>query len=165
MARALRRLDRALASLEQLVLAALLAIIICVAVATVAVHLAWADEVIRYGVFAMAMIGGAFATHHQRLLSMDVLSRTLPPRGRAALRVVLALFALGATAALFVGGLQILALQRAVSTNGFIPTEVPALCIPVGTGLIAVHLTLGAAIELDYLARGRSAPEPEQGGV
>ena len=38
------------------------------------------------------MLGAAFATHQQRLLAMDLVSRRLPPRGRLVLGVVLKLF-------------------------------------------------------------------------
>lgn len=165
LARALVRCDRALGLLEQVALGALLVTIVMVAAATTLTSLPWADELIRYGVFAMAMLGGAFATHHQRLMSVDVLSRTLSPRARAVLRVVLAAFTLGMTAVLFDGGLQIVSLQQEAPQSGHLPTLLPALLIPVGMALIAVHLVLQAAIELSYLRAGRLAPEPEQGGA
>ena len=165
LSRALRACDRALGLAEQAALVGLLLFIVCVATATVAIHLTWADEAIRYGVFAMAMLGGAYATHHQRLLSMDVLSRVLSPRGKALLRVALSLFTLAMTAVLLQGGLQILSLQQQAPQTGTISTVVPAMCIPIGMALIAVHLTLQALIELDYLRRGRTAPEPQLGAA
>lgn len=165
LARALARFDRALGLLEQAALAALLVLIVAVAAATVLTSLPWADELIRYGVFAMAMLGGAFATHHQRLMSVDVLSRTLSARARAILRLVLAAFTIAMTAVLFDGGLQIVTLQREAPQSGHLSTIYPALLIPVGMGLIAAHLVLQAVIELSYLAAGRLAPEPEQGGA
>lgn len=165
LARALVRCDKALGLVEQATLAALLLTIVTVAVATVVTPLPWADELIRYGVFAMAMLGGAFATHHQRLMSVDVLSRKLSPRARAALRVGLAAFTVAMTAVLFDGGLQIVGLQREAPQSGHIPTLYPALLIPIGMGLIATHLVLQAAIELAYLRTGRLAPEPEQAGA
>lgn len=164
-ARALVRFDKALGLVEQAALAALLVIIVVVAAATVLTPLPWADELIRYGVFAMAMLGGAFATHHQRLMSVDVLSRKLSARARAVLRVALAAFTVAMTAVLFDGGLQIVSLQRDAPQTGHIPTLFPALLIPVGMALIATHLVLQAAIELDYLRAGRLAPEPEQAGA
>ncbi|MEZ4359933.1 MAG: TRAP transporter small permease [Kofleriaceae bacterium] len=165
LAAALRRIDRALGRLEQAGMVLLLAVLVVVAASTVVIQVSWADEAIRYGVFAMAMIGGAYATHHQRLLSMDVVSRNLGARGRAWLRVVLALFTLAMTGVLFQGGLQIFALQGSVHQAGKIPTTVPALFIPIGMALIGLHLALQAAIELDYLRRGKLAPEPEPGAA
>jgi TRAP-type C4-dicarboxylate transport system permease small subunit len=165
LAATLRRIDRGLGIAEQAVMVALLLVIVVVAAATVLTHIAWADEAIRYGVFAMAMVGGAYATHHQRLLSMDVVSRSLSARGRAWLRVVLALFTLGMTALLFQGGLQILNLQTSANQSGQISTVVPAMFIPIGMAMIGVHLLLQAVIELEYLRRSLTAPEPEQGAV
>jgi TRAP-type C4-dicarboxylate transport system permease small subunit len=165
LARGLRMIDRFLGVAEQAVLVGLLFVIVLIAAATVVTHISWADEAIRYGVFTMAMIGGAYATHHQRLLSMDIVSRKLPPRGRAWLRVGLAFFTLAMTIVLFRGGLQILALQQAVHQTGKISTVAPAMFIPIGMALIATHLLLQALIELDYLRRSQTAPEPEQGAV
>lgn len=165
LARVLARCDRWLGLAEQAALGALLVTIVLIAAATALTSLPWADELIRYGVFAMAMLGGAFATHHQRLMSVDVLSRMLSARARALLRLMLAAFTLAMTAVLFDGGVQIVGLQREAPQSGHIPTLVPALLIPVGMALIAIHLVLQAAIELSYLRAGRLAPEPEQAGA
>ena len=105
------------------------------------------------------MIGAAFATHQQRNLSMDVVSRRLPPGSKIVLRVFLALFTI------FMSGLFLLAgehLRRKVSietTEGWIPMWMVAAMIPLGAALIIFHTTIHMIIDIDYLRRGKSTPD------
>jgi TRAP-type C4-dicarboxylate transport system permease small subunit len=77
---------------------------------------------------------------------------------------VLAAFAIFMAAVTIWGGWKIYE-SVAGETHGLIPIRIPALFIPVGFVLIGLHLVLHTAIELDYLRRGKTAPEPEQGAV
>jgi TRAP-type C4-dicarboxylate transport system permease small subunit len=169
--RGLRRFDRGLGLAEQGVLFALLIAVIVASIGNYVTFkitkqpLANSSEVIRYGVFALAMLGGAFATHHQRLLSLDLLSKFLGPRGRVLLRLVLAVFTvLMAAVAIWIGW-KVRGVAAAEKSHAAIPISVPALFIPVGMALVAAHIVLQAAIDLDYLRRGKLPPEPEPGAV
>jgi TRAP-type C4-dicarboxylate transport system permease small subunit len=167
----LRRLDDRLGLVEQAVLFALLAVVVVTSISGELVSLlrgkGWGDDgttIIKYSVFAMAMLGGAYATHQRRLLSLDLVSRFLAPLSRAVLRIALALFAIFMATVTIWGGLRIY--EKVVTeSHGLIPIKVPAMFIPIGFVLIGVHLLLHTAIELDYLRRGKTAPEPEQGAA
>ena len=162
----LRRIDGYLGLGEQVIVVALLAVVVVTSI-TNEMGGDYGDDgttVIKYSVFAIAMIAGAYATHQRRLLSLDLVSRFLSPRPRAVLRVVLALFAIFIAAVAVWGGLEIYDAVKG-ETKGFIPIKVPALFIPIGFVLIGIHLTIQVAIEIDYLRRGKTAPEPEQGAA
>jgi TRAP-type C4-dicarboxylate transport system permease small subunit len=162
----LRKIDGYLGLGEQALVVALLALVVITSI-TNEMGGNWGDDgttVIKYSVFAIAMLAGAFAAQQRRLLSLDLVSRFLKPRPRAVLRVVLALFAIFIAAVAVWGGLEIYDAVKG-ETKGFIPIKIPALFIPIGFVLIGVHLAIQVAIEVDYLRRGKTAPEPEQGAV
>jgi TRAP-type C4-dicarboxylate transport system permease small subunit len=171
LARSLRRFDGVIGRLEQALLFALLALVVITAVLSfvwdIALHssLPHNELIIRYAVFASGMVGGAYAAHHQRLLSMDLLSKQLGPRGRAVLRVVLAIFGVVTSALLLWGGLLVYDITSAEASAELIPRSVPAIFVPIGAALIGLHLVIQSVIDLDYLRRGKLPPEPEQGAV
>jgi TRAP-type C4-dicarboxylate transport system permease small subunit len=161
----LRKVDNGIGLGEHIALFSLLCIVILVATIQAVANKAfgesfvWSFAIIRDGVFALAMIGAAFATHQQRNLSMDLISRRLRPRARILLRVFLALFVI------FIGGLFLIAgwhLTRTVmvETHGdVVPMWVVAGMMPLGALLILVHTLLHMIIDIDYLKRGKLPPE------
>lgn len=173
-----RRVDRAVGLAEQVTLFSILVFLVLASFAWFLLGLlreptAWGllDESIdgvgvdiRYGVFLSAMVGGAFATHHKRLLSMDVVSRMIGARARAWLRVGLTLFA-AEMALVFFSFAQIIAREtgKEHETEHWIPAEIASYSLGIGAGLIALHLFFQIMTDLDYLLRGKTPPEPEQG--
>jgi TRAP-type C4-dicarboxylate transport system permease small subunit len=162
----LRRADHALGTCEQLVLFALLAaVVLTAAIAALSDHVLgirfgrWSFDVVRGGTFSMAMIGAVFASHQQRHLAMDLISRRLPPRGRLVLRVVLALFTVFIAVLLVRSGMHQLATVGDEGGEHFISTHSIVLFMPIGAVLIIVHTLLHMVIDLDYLARHKTPPE------
>jgi len=169
-AQKLRKLDAKLGVAEQVVLFGLLSIVVLVAtVQAVANKLfgksfLWSFEIIRDGVFAIALLGAAFATHQQRNLSMDLVSRRLPPRGRMVLRLLLSLFTIF-VAGLFLWAGEHLRRQVTLETHAHtIPMWAVAAMIPLGSALIIVHSVIQLVIDIEYLARGKLPPERERTG-
>jgi TRAP-type C4-dicarboxylate transport system permease small subunit len=163
----LRRLDHVLGSAEQAVLFVLLgAVVVTAAAAALSDKLfghalgRWWFDVVRGGTFSVAMIGAVFASHQRRHLAMDLVSRRLPPRGRLALRIALALFTIFVAALLVRSGLHQLETVGEESGDHVISTRNIVMCLPLGGGLIAVHTLLHMLIDIDYLARGKAPPEP-----
>jgi TRAP-type C4-dicarboxylate transport system permease small subunit len=62
--------------------------------------LIWGDEAVRLAVLWIAMIAGVAAAREDRHISIDVLSRFLPPRGKALAALLVGLFTAGACLAL-----------------------------------------------------------------
>jgi TRAP-type C4-dicarboxylate transport system permease small subunit len=165
-----RAADRALGLIEQAFLFVLLIIIVCVA-STAALsdkfaghHIGrWWFTVVRGGTFTIALIGAVFATHQQRHLAMDLVSRRLSPRGRLILGVLLKLFTIGISLLLFRSGLH----QRdTIGGNGdeFVSDQTIVTALPLAAVLIIVHSVLHLVIDRDYLARGKRPPERARSG-
>lgn len=168
LARTLRRLDEGVGEGERVLIAMLFASLVAVGFYRTFVDLVWnerplwAVEGIRVSVFAIAMMGAAFATHHKRNFSLDLLSKMFAPRGRAVLRVVLNLVAIAAALLLFYGGWLVKKTISVEKDYELVPKWIIGWFIPIAAALIIVHLLLHTVIELAYLARGGTAPEPEQ---
>ena len=169
LARGVRKADDTLGQVERIGVAAIFLTLVVVGFYRTAVDLLfkerplWAIEVIKVSVFAIAMLGSAYATHLKRNFSLDLVSRFLPPRGRAVLRVLLNLITAAAAGLLYYGGqLGREALKKGHESYEVIPVWVIAWFVPVAALLVLVHVVLHTLIEIDYLARGKVAPEPEQ---
>jgi TRAP-type C4-dicarboxylate transport system permease small subunit len=170
-----RKLDGYLGQAEQALLFALLASVVLVA-AIAAIHDKvvdshlgrWWHYVVRGGTFSIAMLGAVFATHQQRHLAMDLISRRISPRSRLVLGIVLKLFTIGVAVLLFrsgmhqrdaVGGSESLDLGFAHINDQDIVTT-----MPIGAAMIILHSLLHLAIDVDYLARGKLLPERARSG-
>lgn len=167
----LRRADRALGVAEQTVLFVLLGTVVLTAAAAalsdriIGVQLGrWWFDIVRGGTFSVAMIGAVFASHQQRHLSMDLVSRRLPPRRRLVLRVILALFTVFIVALLARSGLHQLDTVGEEGGEHLVSTHTIVMFMPVGAGLIIVHTLLHMMIDLDYLVRGKTPPARMRSG-
>jgi TRAP-type C4-dicarboxylate transport system permease small subunit len=160
-----RKVDNGVGLIEQGVLFFLLAAIVVTA-STAAIydkvlheHLGrWWYTVVRGGTFTIAMFGAAYATHQQRHLAMDLVSRRLSPRGRLILGLLLKVFTIVIAAVLFRSGLH----QREhVGGLGeeFVSDKTIVTALPIGCVLIILHSLLHIVIDADYLVRGKLPPE------
>lgn len=167
-ARALRQLNDWLGRIETGVLVLLLLLLVATGVyQTVAAHFfnkndTWPYEIIRYSVFFIAMTGAALAAAKSRMINMDVVTRLLQPKTRAALRVATALFVVAVCFLLYKGGMDMR--DTAAGRNegyDYISPSTGLLALPVGAVLIGFHFFLHAAIDAIWLAGGKLPPEPE----
>jgi len=121
----------------------------------------WPYELIRYGVFFVAMSGAALAAQRKGMFNMDLVTRKLSPRVRAYVRIF---------AAVLVAVLCSLVVRSAVElrANTFKVKEAHEyishghayLALIGGAALIAFHFVLHAIIEITYLASGKIPPDP-----
>lgn len=167
-ARALRQLNDWLGRIETGALVLLLALLVGTGVyQTAAAHLldkneTWPYEIIRYSVFFIAMCGASLAAAKSRMINMDVVTRLLQPRTRAALRVATALFAVAVCYLLYRGGMDMR--DTAAGRNegyDYISPSSGLLALPIGAVLIGLHFFLHALIDVLWLAAGKVPPEPE----
>ncbi len=160
-----RKVDNGVGMIEQAFLFMLLVAIVLTASAAAlgdklfGYHLGrWWFTVIRGGTFTIAMIAAAFATHQQRHLAMDLVSRRLTPRGRLILGLVLKVFTVVIVAVLFRSGMH----QRdhvGGVVEEFVSDKTIVTMLPVGCALIILHSLLHIVIDIDYLVRGKTPPE------
>ena len=166
----LRTIDRYLGIGEQGLLFATLSAVVLVAVAHALLDkisgngLWWSYDVIRGGTFTVAMIGAAFATHQQRHLAMDLISRRLPPRARLVLAAVLEAFTIAIALLLVKSGLHQVTSAGDETGRHLLESKHVAKFLPLGAGLIAVHAALHLFIDIDYLRRGKVMPERARSG-
>lgn len=116
------------------------------------------EEILRYGVIWMSMLGAAYATGKGTHLSIDMLASRLPHRGRMSLEalscIALAVFA---GIVLIVGGMRGVEIAaRQTSAVMRIPMSWVYLSLPVSGALMLVY----AAMNLIDLARGRLRQSP-----
>lgn len=179
-AAALRRFDRTLGTGEQLALFGLLALVVAVAtLQAITAHafghqLEWAFRVVRGGVFTIALLGAAFASHQQRHLAMDLVSRRLSPRGRLLLRVFLGVATLFMSILLVRAGMHLTRSEQHVehaslwawltdTKVGFLQWLITRM-IAIGAALVSIHTAIHLAIDCDYLARRQLPPERARSG-
>jgi len=105
--------DRVGRWLENLVIGLLLVSMVLLACAQIFLRnfdfgtLVWADQTINHAVLWVAMFAGVAAAREDRHISIDVLSRFLPPRGQAGVALLVDLFTVGVCVALAWYGWQL----------------------------------------------------------
>jgi TRAP-type C4-dicarboxylate transport system permease small subunit len=163
----LGRIDAALGKAELMVVSISLVLLVAVAVYQfIAVNLLnqradWTDELIRYSVFFTAMSAAALAAQQKKMMAIDVVPRLLSPRTRAYSRILIALFVAFACYLLFQGGMMNRDEMAKLTENyHIIDPTLGVLALPIGAALIGVHFLIHAVIEINYLAQGRTPPEP-----
>ncbi len=168
LARAARRFDESLGEGERVLLAALFLALISFGLYRTVASIGfnkqplWAVEGIRISVFALAMVGAAYATHHKRNFALDLLSRAFAPRGRAILRVILNLATVVAASLLFYGGWLVKEVLSREKEYDLVPKWIIGWFIPIAAAMIVLHCLLHMVIEASYLGAGKTAPESEQ---
>jgi TRAP-type C4-dicarboxylate transport system permease small subunit len=123
----------------------------------------WWFTVVRDGTFTIAMMGAVFATHQQRHLAMDLVSRKIPAKARLALAIVLRIFTIYIARLLYISGMH----QRdhvGGTVKQFIDDKTVVTMMPIGAALICLHCVLHIIIDADYLARGKTPPEKARTG-
>lgn len=162
----LQQLDNALGLAERALLCVFLVVLIGIgsgqALATqLGSSWAWSEELIRYSVFFIAMTGAALSAQTEQLISMDFVTRLLPADRRAWLRLLLRLFTISMCILLVIGG-NSLSQETGDETGHLIPPALGLLAIPIGAGLIALHVLLHFIVDVLYLGSGRTPPEQRQ---
>jgi TRAP-type C4-dicarboxylate transport system permease small subunit len=164
LAAGLRKFDRGLGLVEQgLLFAILTAVVLSASAQAIGSKLfhhsfEWSFDVVRDGVFAIAMLGAAFASHQQRHLAMDLLSNRLTPRGKLVLRVALGLFTIGIVAILVRAGFHLQVQVAKAGGHHMISMGTIAYLVPGGASLIILHSLIHTVIDADYLVRNKLPP-------
>ena len=176
LAHGIRFADTLLGFAEQLVLFSLLMFTVFVTVTSFVVQKTQGHQLegshsdIRYATFLIAMIGGAYAAHHRRLLSMDFVSHFLPQKVRTYSRLINTLFAT------FIAGLfayfgwlifdaQLTEMETRHPVQHWMPEKCAAAAILIGASLLVVHLLFQMVIDVTYLVTGKQPPEPTMGAA
>lgn len=156
----LRRLQRAAASVEDGILVLLLAAMIALAGTQILMRnlletgLEWGDPLLRVTVLWLGLLGAMAATRDDNHISIDVVSRILPPRAKAASRLVTDLFTAMVCGLLSYHGARFVLFDKEAGTLAFafVPTWVCELIIPFGFGVMALRFCVSFVLRLRQLA-------------
>lgn len=104
---ALRKVDGAIAAVEKVLVVTAIAAMVVLSATQIGMRtagaggLSWADELIRFSMMWVALLGASLATSERRHITIDLLDRSLSPRTKAAFNLVvevLGVFVVGAIA-------------------------------------------------------------------
>ena len=170
LSRFLRRLDSGVGLGEQIALFSLLCIVVVVATAQAIATKVFGSsfegsfDIVRDSVFAVAMLGAAYASQQHRHLSMDLVSRRLRPRARLVLRLLLAAFTVYIAYLFLIAGEHLRSKVAVEAHTHLVPKWAVAAMIPIGSALIIFHSLIHTIIDVDYLVRGKLPAERERTG-
>src|SRR5690349_15915595 len=170
--RGLRAFDKGLAKVEELVLSFLLVVLILLAVYQAYKRNVsppspyWPDEVIRYSVFSIGLLGAALASQSRRLMNIDLLVHLFSKKGRVVLRVLGTLFTLVVCYLIVKGSLHVREVNIRLGEHGEVITPGTGIMIlPVSAILIGLHMTIHAIIDVYYLSIGKLPPDADAAPV
>lgn len=152
----LQRTENILAAAEAAALAALLAVMICLAFAQVVLRqcgagLLWGETALKHLVLWTGLLGAALAAHGERHFSWEASHLNVSARLRPWLRLVSSTAAAAVTALLLRAAWTYLAAERDAATilmtigSVDIPSWAAAAGIPGGLALVLAHLLFKAA--------------------
>lgn len=149
----LRTLDRILVKAEVGLLVLFLAVMIVLSFSQVVLRnlfgtgILWADPLVRHLLIWAGFLGAAIATHEERNISIDALSKFFSPRWKAVSHIVTSLFAVIVCYYLAVAALTFLNDERASDSDFIlgIKTWKAIVIIPAGYALMAFHFVVKIA--------------------
>jgi TRAP-type C4-dicarboxylate transport system permease small subunit len=162
---ALRRIDRGLAKIEEILLALFLAILLVIGVIGAVKRNFlppspfWLEEAVRYSVFFIGLLGAALAAQSDRLFNIDMFARLMGVRGKLVIRVLSSAFTIAICWLFLSSSLIVRRVALAGEEGEILPPEIGILSLPIAMAAIMLHLFLHLLIALYYLATGKTPPD------
>jgi len=146
------RLLRATALVEDALLVLILAAMVGLAATQIVLRnlfdgaILWADPMLRVGVLWVGMIGAMVATRSDKQISVDAVSRFLPARWKARVRIITDLFTAVVSAVVAWSALRLVLDDRAAGGTAvaFVQVWVCEAILPLAFGVIALRYLLFA---------------------
>ncbi|MBI5471559.1 MAG: TRAP transporter small permease [Ignavibacteriae bacterium] len=164
----IRTLDRLLVKSETAILVLFLSVMILLSFAQVflrnvwGIGFLWADPLIRHLVIWVGFLGAAVATHEDRHISIDAITRFLPPRIKSLAHILTSVFALVVCYFLADAAWKFF-IDEKISGEELvlsIPLWAAIVIIPVGYGLMMIHFLVKIAEHAVLLfARPEARPQ------
>lgn len=155
------QLARWVARLEDILLALLLLVMICMAGGQILLRnlfdsgIVWADPLLRVLVLWLGMFGAMAATRGDNHIRIDILSRFLPEHYKAITHVVTSLFTLLVCAVIAWNAVRFVYLewQEGILLFALVPAWLCEFIIPIGFGMIAFRYLMFTLRDLSNLFR------------
>jgi TRAP-type C4-dicarboxylate transport system permease small subunit len=143
-------LDDRISRLEQILIAALLAMMIILAFSQIvlrnffATGVAWGDSLVRYLVVWVGFVGAAIAAKEGKHITIDVLSRWITGAGNSAIQAVSHFCSAAICGLLTWAGIKFIWFEAQMGGTAFfeLPIWVPELIIPAAFGLMTLRYAL-----------------------
>jgi TRAP-type C4-dicarboxylate transport system permease small subunit len=159
----IRKIDRGIARVEEVLLSVCLATLLLIGVlGALKRNFAppspfWIDEVIRYAVFFIGLTGAALAAQADRLFNIDMFTRLMSPRAKLAMHVLQGAFVIMVCWFIFTGSMKLF--ESLKDEHGeLISPAAGSMSLPIAVTLIAVHSLLHIIADLYYLVSGVKPP-------
>ncbi len=167
---AIRLINRILVRIETVFLVLFLGVMVLLAFLQVVLRnlfdtgLLWGDPLVRQMVLWSGFVGAALAASQDRHISIDALTKFIPPRAQHIVAVITNLFAAAVCYWLASSAWEFMVGEREAGGELFlgIPSWVGLAIIPVGYGLLTFHFLLNM-VERGFRALGRDGEAPVRG--
>ena len=143
-------LDDHISRLEQILIAALLAVMIIVAFSQIVLRnffstgIAWGDSLVRYLVVWVGFVGAAVAAKEEKHITIDVLARWITGAGKITIATISHFSSAAICGLLTYAGIKFIWFEAQMGGTAFfnLPVWVPELIIPITFGLMTLRYTL-----------------------
>lgn len=162
----MNRILRILGTVEDAILASVLGVMIIMASVQIVLRnvfdtgLLWADPMLRVSVLWVGMLGAMAATRDDRQISVDVLSRFLPSRWNARVRILTDIFT-AVVAGFFSWHASRLVIEdhaSGMTAFSWVPVWACELILPVAMAIISIRYAIYAWKHLREGLSGEPAP-------
>lgn len=160
----LTRFGRLTGWLEDALLVMMLAVMILVAAAQIVLRnfldigLVWGDPLLRALVLWVGLLGAIVASRTENHITIDILSRYLAPRWRAAARLVTDLFTVSVCLLMSYYSATLVQMDHEAGVEAFsgIPAWLVEIIIPVGFAIMALRYLGGFFRSMQGLLKGEA---------
>lgn len=154
---------RVLESIENLILISLLLLMIVLAALQIVLRnlfdssILWGDGLVRVLVLWIGLIGAMVASRNNKHISIDVISRYLPPKLKSVSNLLISVFTafICGVMTYFSTGLVLMEKEDGMIAFGIVPAWVCESIIPISFGIICLRYIVFCIQNIISLARGR----------
>ena len=138
-------LDLLNAGLEKVVIALMIGLVIAVFLQVLSrvflLSLSWIEELVRYMLIYLAILGSAVVTYSSNMINMDVLLKILPKKSKRVVEDVGALLAISCSATVIIGSFDFIRIgMNQISPSLLIKMGYIYLMVPIGFGMILINI-------------------------
>jgi TRAP-type C4-dicarboxylate transport system permease small subunit len=166
-----KRMDEIIDRVEQSVLVTLLSLMILIAFFQIVLRnlfdtgLTWGDPLVRNLVLWVGFIGAALATREGKQINIDVVSRWMPPRGKAFIEAITDLFSSVICALLTFAALKFIKNEVQMENVVFpgVPSWIAEIILPITLGLMTLRFGFRSLMNFSGTMRKHTTSTPREG--
>ncbi|WP_191567222.1 TRAP transporter small permease [Metabacillus idriensis] len=111
--------------------------------------LPWTEEAARYLMIYTVFLGSSLALRNHKMIAIEIVSESLKPKARKALRILVMLISIVFFVILLIQGMDMLEIVKRQASAGLgISMDIPYLAIPIGAFLMIIN---SVAVIIEFL--------------